>query len=88
MQISQVGHHSGDVDDNNFDDLVASLFVLITHHSLTKCESALPQILDRIHELTQHADIECYPEQLRVLLKMQALWRTHLFRAEINGIRH
>ena len=74
--------------EQSFDDLMANLFVLVTHHSLTQCEAALPQIVDRIHNLTQHADIECYPHQLKVLLKMQTLWRTKLFRSEMTHVKH
>ncbi len=74
--------------EQSFDDLMANLFVLVTHHSLTQCEAALPQIVDRIHNLTQHADIECYPNQLKVLLKMQTLWRTKLFRSEMTHVKH
>jgi len=74
--------------EQSFDDLMANLFVLVTHHSLTQCEAALPQIVDRIHNLTQHADIECYPNQLKVLLKMQTLWRTKLFRSEMAHVKH
>lgn len=74
--------------ERDFDDLMANLFALVTHHSLTQCESVLPQIVERIHGLTHHADIECYPHQLKVLLKMQTLWRTKLFRSEIAQVKH
>ena len=75
-------------EEQSFDDLMASLFVLVTHHSLTQCENTLPQIVDRIHSLTHHTDIEYYPNQLKVLLKMQTLWRTKLFRSEIAQRKH
>ncbi|GAA6136692.1 hypothetical protein NBRC116583_04390 [Arenicella sp. 4NH20-0111] len=77
-----------DLDEQDFDDLMAGLFVLVTHHSLTQCDNALPQIVDRIHLLTHHVDIECYPNQLKVLLKMQTLWRTKLFRREVSLLKH
>lgn len=86
--LTHYEHSQIDTNDSDFDDLVASLFVLVTHHSLTQCESVLPQILDRIHGLTHHADIECYPNQLKVLLKMQTLWRTKLFRSELAKTKH
>lgn len=88
MQTEQPHYLNSDVEESNFDNLMANLFVLVTHHSLTQCENALPQIVERIHNLTQHADIECYPEQLKVLLKMQTLWRTRLFRSENAQLRH
>lgn len=75
-------------DRGSFDDLMASLFVLVTHHSLTQCEKALPEIVERIEYLTHHSEIECYPNQLKVLLKMQTLWRTRLFRREVSTLRH
>lgn len=75
-------------DEANFDDLMADLFVIVTHHSLTQCQSVLPRIVDRIHALTHHAEIDCYPKQLQVLLKMQSLWRTRLFKAELSQVRH
>lgn len=80
--------NNADLDEHSFDDLMASLFVLVTHHSLTQCESALPQIVDRIHHLTNHVDIEYYPNQLKVLLKMNTLWRTKLFRSEVSQLQH
>ncbi len=80
--------HTLNSDDKTFDELMADLCVLITHHSLTHCDNALPNIIDRIHSLTHHSDIECYPHQLKVLLKMQTLWRTRLFKAEVMQLRH
>ncbi len=74
--------------NQDFDDLMADLFVLVTHHSLTQCENALPKIVERIHTLTHHDDIECYPNQLKVLLKMQTLWRTKIFRTEVCRMKH
>lgn len=88
MHNSQSQQPYAKPDERNFDQLMADLFVLVTHHSLTQCENALPQIVERIHGLTHHCDIECYPEQLRVLLKMQTLWRTKLFRSEVTQHRH
>jgi len=70
------------------DDLIASLFVLVTHHSLTQCEASVPVIVDRIHELCHHSEIELYPNQMKVLSKMLQLWRTRLFRAQNRGFTH
>lgn len=75
-------------DKQNFDELMADLFVLVTHHSLTQCETSLPEIVNRIQLLTQHDDIEYYPKQLKVLLKMRTLWRTKLFRKEVQKFKH
>ena len=88
MQIPQLGKPDNYSDERSFDDLTADLFVLITHHSLTQCENALPKIIKRIHQLINHLDIECYPNQLKVLLKMETLWRTRLFRSEIMSVKH
>ena len=88
MQTPQLGKSEYCSDETSFDDLMADLFVLITHHSLTQCENALPKIIKRIHQLIHHLDIECYPQQLKVLLKMETLWRTRLFRSELMSVKH
>ena len=72
----------------SFDDLMANLFVLVTHHSLTQCEASLPIIVDRLHQLCHHSEIELYPNQMKVLAKMQQLWRTRLFKAENRRFKH
>ncbi|MBL4671193.1 MAG: hypothetical protein JKX81_02945 [Arenicella sp.] len=72
----------------SFDDLMASLFVLVTHHSLTQCEASLDPIVERLNILCQHSEIEHYPNQLKVLAKMRQLWRTKLFNAEYSGLKH
>ena len=88
MHSSNYSHQQDPNSEAPFDDLMAELFTLITHHSLTQCENTLPKIIDRIHELTQHDDIEYYPRQLNVLLKMKTLWHTHLFRSEVAQLKH
>ncbi len=88
MNQVQLSTHESEVEEPAFDRPMSDLLVLITHHSLTCCENALPNIIDRIDCLTQHIDIECYPEQLSVLLKMQRLWQTKLFRNEVSVLRH
>lgn len=77
-----------EIDEPAFDDLMANLCVLITHHSLTQCHNSLPKIVEQIHRLTQHADIEHYPNQFKVLLKMQTLWRTRLFHDQVSQVQH
>jgi hypothetical protein len=74
--------------EGSFDDLMASLFVLVTHHSLTQCQASLSPIVERLNLLCQHSEIEHYPEQLRVLAKMRQLWRTRLFDTECSETRH
>lgn len=66
--------------ENTFDDLMASLFVLVTHHSLTQCEDSLTPIVQRLDALCNHSEIELYPNQYRTLIKMRQLWRTKLFK--------
>lgn len=88
MQTPQLGNPEHFSEDESFDDLMADLFVLVTHHSLTQCDSALPKIIKRIRQLTHHLDIECYPRQFKVLLKMESLWRTRLFRSELVKVKH
>ena len=67
------------IEDCDFDELMASLFVLVTHHSLTNHGCTLSAIVEHLDELCRHPDIELYPKQLRVLIKMRQLWLTHLF---------
>lgn len=71
-----------------FDDLMASLFVLITHHSLTQCQASLTPIVERLNSLCGHSEIEHYPQQLKVLAKMRQLWRTRLFDAQYSQTTH
>lgn len=72
----------------SFDELMANLFVLITHHSLTQCQKAIPIIVERLEILCRHSEIEYYPHQLTVLAKMHRLWRTQLFKLQTEKIVH
>ncbi len=71
-----------------YDDLMASLMVLVTHHSLTQCSASISAIVERLNLLCSHSEIEHYPNQLKVLSKMRHLWRTKLFESEVSGYRH
>ncbi len=71
-----------------FDDLMASLFVLVTHHSLNQCDSTLSVIVDRLDVLCKHSEIELYPNQQIVLSKMRQLWRTKLFNVQLSEVVH
>ena len=79
---------AGKYSEASFDDLMANLFVLITHHSLTQSVEALTLIIDKIDLLCEHSEIEHYPLQLKVLSKMRELWRTKLFDAEQTKVIH
>ena len=72
----------------SFDDLMASLFVLVTHHSLTQCQASLEPIVERLNKLCHHSEVEHYPNQLKVLAKMRQLWLTKLFDETHSGIKH
>ncbi|MFT4629780.1 MAG: hypothetical protein ACI8PV_000894 [Dinoroseobacter sp.] len=76
------------IEDRDFDDLMASLFVLVTHHSLTNCGCTLSTIVERLDQLCRHPHIELYPQQLKVLLKMRQLWLTHLFKQSTTSYQH
>lgn len=71
-----------------YDDLIASLFLLVTHYSLNQCDSSLSTIVDRLEMLCKHSEIELYPNQLIVLSKMRQLWRTKLFNMQISEVHH
>jgi hypothetical protein len=77
-----------EINETSYDDLMANLFVLVTHHSLTQCQASLMPIVERLNLLCQHSEIEHYPNQLRVLNKMRQLWRTKLFDAELSDVKH
>jgi len=77
-----------EAQEGSLDDLMASLFVLLTHHSLTRCDAALTPIVERLNLLCQHSEIEHYPNQMKVLAKMRQLWRTKLFDVEHSGFKH
>lgn len=88
-QTSKPAHtEEHDAQEPRFDDLMAGLFVLVTHHSLTQCEAALPEIVNKLHQLCHHSEIELYPNQMKVLVKMQQLWRTRLFKSQNQTMRH
>ena len=84
----EIGKTESEVLERSFDDLMAGLFVLITHHSLTQCEASLQPIVERLNKLCQHSEIELYPNQMKVLAKMRQLWRTKLFNYELSRVRH
>ncbi len=77
-----------EAQEGSFDDLMASLFVLVTHHSLTQCDASISPIVERLNLLCQHSEIEHYPNQMKVLAKMRQLWRTKLFDVEHSGFKH
>ena len=84
----QKRHLEIDDTEGSFDDLMASLFVLITHHSLTQCQGSLNPIVERLNKLCSHSEIEHYPHQMEVLAKMRQLWSTKLFDAQHSGFIH
>ncbi len=75
-------------NESCYDDLMASLMVLVTHHSLTQCSASISAIVERLNLLCSHSEIEHYPNQLKVLSKMRHLWRTKLFEVEVSNYRH
>ena len=84
----QNNHSDQKNTEANFDDLMASLFLLITHYSLNQCDSSLDKIVDRLDMLIRHSELELYPNQLIVLTKMRQLWRTKLFNYQVSEIHH
>jgi len=76
-QTSKPAHtEEHDAQEPRFDDLMAGLFVLVTHHSLTQCEAALPEIVNKLHQLCHHSEIELYPNQMK------------LFKSQNQTMRH
>lgn len=84
MYKSLSANHYTHNSEDSFDDLMASLFVLLTHHSLRQCQASVGPIVERLNKLCCHSELEHYPEQLKVLGKMRQLWRTKLFEIEQN----
>ncbi|MEM7360165.1 MAG: hypothetical protein AAF431_13775 [Pseudomonadota bacterium] len=73
---------------NSYDQLIASLFVLLTHHSLTHSDDSADAIVSKLNILCEHSDIEYYPDQHRVFLKMRKLWRIKQFKAGLSEMLH
>jgi len=80
--------HNQSHKEVTFDDLMASLFVLVTHYSMNQSESVLKVIVDRLDSICHHPEVELYPNQLVVLAKMRRLWQTKLFDMEICQVSH
>lgn len=80
--------HTDKNEESSFDELMANLFVLLTHHSLTQCEGSLMPIVERLDALCIHSEIELYPNQYRTLAKMRQLWRTKLFKTQRHTFAH
>lgn len=72
----------------SYDELMANLFALITHHSLTQCQSALQPIVDCLNALIDQPETEYYPSQRAVFCKMRTLWSTRLFKVQQKNYRH
>jgi len=81
-------HSTTNNTDANFDDLMASLFILVTHHSLAQCNATLPVIVERLNQLSHHPEIEFFPNQQKVIAKMQQLWRARLFQEQTRNQIH
>lgn len=88
MIKTQNNLNSQSLHEASFDDLMASLFVLLTHYSLSQCTPTLSTIVDRLDLLCKHSELELYPNQLIVLTKMRQLWRTKLFNSQISELHH
>ena len=88
IEQQQRGLQENTSKEDSFDESMAALFVLITHHSLTQCEHAVPNIVERLDHLCHHSEIEHYPSQMSVLIKMKQLWSTRLFRSQLNERPH
>ncbi len=65
--------------EDDYDDLMASLVVLITHHSLDKSTETLATIVERFAQLSNHPHIDLFPNQRMVIAKLQNLWKAKLF---------
>ncbi len=63
--------HSNETD---FDAAMAALLTLITHHSLTQCPGATAPIIQRLENLLQNPEIDFFPQQRDVVVKMHRLW--------------
>ena len=72
--------------DIDYDDLMASLFVLITHYSVAECGDTLPKIVKRLAQLSTHPDIDVFPNQRMAIAKMHNIWKAKLFNHEMQAI--
>ena len=72
--------------DIDYDDLMASLFVLITHYSVVECGDTLLKIVKRIVQLSKHPDIDVFPNQRMAIAKMHNIWKAKLFNHETQSM--
>lgn len=61
-------------NETDFDAAMAALLTLITHHSLTQCPGATVPIVERLESLLQNPEINFFPQQRDVVVKMHRLW--------------
>ena len=71
--------------DAEFDDLIASLFVLITHFSINNNGETLVKIVTRLSQLSEHPHVDLFPIQQMAIAKMQNIWKAKLFNYEMNA---
>ena len=74
--------------ERNLDELMSSLFVQLTHHSITNCPGCAPTIVDLLKQLAAHSELEFFPQQQKVIIKMQHLWKTRLFLLKSDNNLH
>ena len=72
--------------ERNLDELMSSLFVQLTHHSITNCPNCAPTIVNLLKQLAGHSEIEFFPQQQKVIIKMQHLWQTRLFLQKVSPV--
>ena len=77
--LSKADHAATNID---FDACMAQLMILLTHHSLTRCPNALQPIIERLEHLFRSGDLDFFPEQREVLVKMHKLWLLEQARCE------
>ena len=86
--MKQLQDTSESQHEATFDDLMSSLFILVTHYGINQSEAMLEVIVNRLDTLCHHSESELYPNQLIVFTKMRRLWQTKLFQTEVSDAVH
>ena len=89
MNKNAISKYSTSIEpERNLDELMSSLFVQLTHHSITNCPASAPTIVKLLELLSSHSELEFFPQQQKVIIKMQHLWKTRMFLQKVNKQLH
>lgn len=74
--------------ESGFDQTLAELLLLITHHGISENQAVLESIIDRLDALCKQSELEFFPQQQLVIHKIRKLWQLKLLHSAADNIRH